>query len=84
MKIIRIDFNHPVVKNARLPAFMRFMRWQFKSRLFRRVYIKVRVGNSKYYVRNCEKGLTQNIYAGLSEFSEMGFLLHFLRVLGKI
>jgi len=79
MKIVRIDFNHPLVKNARLPAIMRFIRWQIKSRLFRRVYIKAWIGNSKYYVRSGEKGLTQNIYAGLSEFSEMGFLLHFLQ-----
>lgn len=79
MKIIPIDFDQPLVRNARLPATMRFIRWQIESRLYRRVFIKNWVGNSKYFVRLGEKGLTQNIYVGLSEFSEMGFLLHFLK-----
>ena len=34
---------------------------------------------SKFYVKNGEKGLTQNIYVGLHEYEDMSFLLHALR-----
>jgi FkbM family methyltransferase len=37
------------------------------------------VNRSKFFVKTGETGLTGNIYTGLHELPEMGFLLHFLR-----
>jgi FkbM family methyltransferase len=55
------------------------MVWQIKSHLIRKDYIFHWVNNSKLYVRKGETGLTGNIYAGLHEFKDMLFTLHFLR-----
>jgi FkbM family methyltransferase len=37
------------------------------------------VGGSRFLIRTGETGLTGNIYTGLHEFSDMGYLLHVLR-----
>ena len=37
------------------------------------------INGAKMIVRNGETGFTQNIYCGLQDFSEMGYLLHVLR-----
>jgi FkbM family methyltransferase len=37
------------------------------------------VDGTKFFVRAGETGLTQNIYTGLQDFEDMGFLLHFIR-----
>ena len=79
MKILPIDFSHPLVADAELQAIFRFVKWQIKSRIFRRDFIHRWVAESKFYVKNGETGLTQNIYVGLHEFSDMCFLLHLLR-----
>lgn len=78
-KILPIDFNHPLVAANKLRAIFRFINWQLKSRLFPQDFIHWWVAGSKFYVKKGETGLTQNIYAGLHEFSDMCFLLHLLR-----
>lgn len=78
LKIVPIDFNHPLIE-SKFKAIFRFLKWQLKSRLSRREHIHFWIENSKFYVRNGETGLTQNIYVGLHEFHEMGFLLHLLK-----
>jgi len=79
MKILPIDFSHPLVADAKLQAILRFVKWQIKSRIFPRDFIHSWVAGSKFYVKNGETGLTQNIYVGLHEFADMCFLLHLLR-----
>ena len=79
MKILPIDLSHPLVAGAKLQAIFRFVKWQLKSRIFSRDFIHRWVAESKFYVRNGETGLTQNIYVGLHEFADMCFLLHLLR-----
>jgi FkbM family methyltransferase len=79
MKIFHIDFNHELVRTNRLKAFTRFVLWQGKSRVFRRDFVHNWIGGSKFYVKNGETGLTQNIYVGLAEFEDMIFLLHCLQ-----
>jgi FkbM family methyltransferase len=37
------------------------------------------VNGAKFFVRTGETGLTQNIYTGLNDFEDMGFMLHFIR-----
>lgn len=79
MRIFSVDLNHPIVSNHRILALKRLILWQVRSRIFRRDHIYAWVEKSKFYVKNGETGLTQNIYVGLQEFNEMGFMLHFLR-----
>ena len=79
MKILPINFSHPLVADKKLLALFRFIKWQAKSRIFRRDFTHCWVAGSKFYVKNGETGLTQNIYVGLHEFSDMCFLLHLLR-----
>jgi FkbM family methyltransferase len=79
MKIFHIDYNHELVKTNRVKTFLRFLLWQGKSRVFRRDFIHNWIEDSKFYVKNGETGLTQNIYVGLAEFEDMSFLLHCLQ-----
>lgn len=79
MKMFNIDFSHELVKNRRLNAFSRFVLWQVKSRMFRRDFVYKWIEDSKFYVKNGETGLTQNIYVGLAEFEDMMLVLHSLR-----
>jgi len=37
------------------------------------------INGSRFLVKNGEPGLTGNIYTGVHEFSEMGYLPHILR-----
>jgi FkbM family methyltransferase len=61
-----------------MQAVARFLIWQIKSRIFRKEFIHNWIGNSKFYVKNGETGLTQNIYVGLAEYKDMCFLIHLL------
>ena len=79
LKILPIDFNHPLVTRAKLKTFIRFVKWQIKSRIFHSNLVHSWVADSKFYVKKGETGLTQNIYVGLHEFNDMCFLLHLLR-----
>lgn len=79
MKMFHIDFNHELVRSKRLNAFLRFILWQVKSRIFRRDFVHKWIEDSRFFVRNGETGLTQNIYVGLAEFEDMMFLLHCLQ-----
>ena len=58
---------------------MRFAKWQIGSRLVPGAVVYDWINGSRFLVRTGETGLTGNIYTGLHEFSDMGFLLHFLR-----
>ena len=79
MKMFNIDFNHELIKSAKTKALLRFVLWQVKSRILRKDLVYKWIDESKFYVRNGETGLTQNIYVGLAEFQDMSFLLHLLR-----
>ena len=79
MKILPIDLSHPLVRDKKLEAISRFVKWQIKSRIFKREFIYDWISGSRFYVRNGETGLTQNIYVGLHEFNDMCFLLHSLK-----
>ncbi len=71
--------SHPLTKNRKISAIFRYFKWQFQSRLDKGVHIVSFVENTKLAAQNGMKGATGNIYTGLHEFNDMGFLLHFLR-----
>ncbi len=71
--------NHPVNKNRKAAALFEWVSWQCASRLVGGPFVVSYVNDSKLLVSRGMRGATGNIYAGLHEFSEMSFLLHFLR-----
>lgn len=71
--------NHPLNRKQKLRSIIRFIKWQIGSRLVSGSIVHDWINGSKFLVKTGDKGLTGNIYTGLHEFSDMGFLLHFLR-----
>jgi FkbM family methyltransferase len=70
--------THPLTRRNRLAGWGRFLRWQIKSRLRDEVIFDW-VAGTRLAVRRGMTGATGNIYAGLHEFNDMAFTLHFLR-----
>jgi FkbM family methyltransferase len=61
-------------------AIRDYLGWQLGSRLVSGPVAVPFVNDALLMVRPGMHGATQNIYCGLADFSEMGFLLHLLRV----
>src|SRR5262245_18214846 len=70
--------THPLTKRRRLSATARFLRWQITSRLRDEVIVDW-IGGTRLVATRGMTGVTGNIYAGLHEFADMAFVLHFLR-----
>lgn len=71
--------NHPLAKKHLLTAYLRFLSWQLKSRLTKELKPYLFLHGVYFYAKKGLTGITGNIYTGLHEFNDMGFLLHFLR-----
>lgn len=76
---IKFIADHPLNREHKLSSIIRFAKWQVGSRLVPGAIVCDWVNGSKFFAKTGETGLTGNIYAGLHEFPDMGFLLHFLR-----
>src|SRR5262245_33485687 len=74
----RLILSHPLVRGARAKALVRIASWQLRSRLQREVVVPW-IADKKLVVRRGMTGATGNVYVGLHEFTDMMFLLHFLR-----
>ncbi len=70
--------THPLTRHRRLSAAARVLRWQIESSIRSEVIIDW-IGGTKMAARRGMTGVTGNIYAGLHEFADMAFVLHFLR-----
>ena len=79
LNLLKFVASHPLNVNNKIDALLRFVRWQFNSLLNPYPVIYPFTENSKLIVWKGLTGATQNIYCGLHEFYDMGFLLHFLR-----
>jgi len=75
---VRFIASHPLNRGDEFQSLVRFAKWQIGSRLVGAV-VHDWVGGSRFLVRTGETGLTGNIYTGLHEFVDMGYLLHVLR-----
>ena len=75
---LRFIADHPLNRGHRVQAFLRYGRWQIGSRLVPGPVLFEWVGGTRVIVRPGEKGMTQNIYCGLHEFQDMGYLLHII------
>lgn len=58
---------------------MHFFKWQLSQTFFPREQVVPFIGTTRLVAKKGLTGITANIYAGLEDFSEMGFLLHFLQ-----
>jgi len=83
MNVIKRTFGfihqHPLGKKHLVKAYSRFIYWQIKSRLNPNLHEVPFLENVKFLAKRGLTGVTGNIYTGLHEFNDMGFLLHFLR-----
>lgn len=79
LQTIRFIANHPINCDQKLASIFRYACWQIGSRLIHGKVIYEWVNGCRFIVGRSETGLTGNIYTGLHEFSDMGFLLHVLR-----
>lgn len=79
LNTIKFIANHPLNRQQKISSIARFIKWQIGSRLVPGAVVFDWINGSKFLVKTGETGLTGNIYTGLHEFSDMGFLLHFLR-----
>lgn len=78
-KVLKFVTHHPLNRDHKLRSVVRFAKWQVGSRLVPGAVVYDWVNGSRFLVRKGESGLTGNIYTGLYEFQDMGFLLHVLR-----
>ncbi|HEY2582756.1 MAG TPA: FkbM family methyltransferase [Mucilaginibacter sp.] len=79
-RTIGFIFTHPIGKKHPIKSLYRFILWQLQCNLSPDKFIvKDYIHGIKFYARKGLTGITGNIYSGLHEFNDMGFLLHFLR-----
>jgi len=78
-EILRFIDKHPLAGKHRVKAYSKFFSWQFSQAIFPHETTVPFVGNTKLNVKKGLSGATGNIYTGLHEFTDMAFLLHFLR-----
>mgnify|MGYP006429143833 CR=1 FL=1 len=79
LKILHRIVEHPLNQHDKWGAALRFFKWQLSSRLTSYPIIHAFTSNSKLIIGNGMTGATGNLYCGLHEFSDMAFVLHFLR-----
>src|ERR1700681_3691909 len=79
LNVVKFLVSHPLNKYAKLSAIARIVKWQIGARLVPGDVVFEWINGSRFLVRKGETGLTGNIYAGLHEFPDMGYLLHVLR-----
>jgi len=72
-------FNHPLTRTLRIAAYIRWLRWQLGSRISLGGSVVEFVGGTRLLAKPAMTGATGNIYCGLHECHDMGFVLHFLR-----
>lgn len=70
--------QHPLTHDRQIAAWGRLAWWQVRSRLKREIIVPW-VGGLSLAAHRGMSGATGNIYAGLHEYCDMFFLLHFLR-----
>lgn len=77
-RTIQFILSHPIASKSKGKALSRYLWWQIRSRLQTQVTVAW-IGGTKLVAQHGVTGATGNIYCGLHEFPEMGFLLHLLR-----
>jgi FkbM family methyltransferase len=71
--------NHPLNSKNKFRAILRFIKWQIRLRTSTDALVYSFTEKSKLIVERGMTGATGNLYCGLHEYTDMFFLLHFLR-----
>lgn len=71
--------NHPLNSKNKFRAILRFIKWQIRLRTATNPLVYSFTEKSKLIVERGMTGATGNLYCGLHEYTDMFFLLHFLR-----
>lgn len=71
--------QHPLTKHKRAQAISRFFKWQVVKRLMPYPVVYPFINDIKLLLVHGQTSATSQYYMGLSEFEEMGFVLHFLQ-----
>jgi FkbM family methyltransferase len=77
-QIFKYWLDHPLARKRLGKTILNFIWWQIASRMRSSIDVKF-ASHSKLRVRRGMTGATGNIYCGLHEFNDMGFLLHAMR-----
>jgi FkbM family methyltransferase len=72
-------WTHELSRRTRFQALSRYLRWQFAVRVIRCPIVVPFVDDAVLVVERSMTGATKNVYCGLHEFNDMGFVLHVLR-----
>ncbi|MEQ1796540.1 MAG: FkbM family methyltransferase [Lacibacter sp.] len=78
-QIFQFINKHPLAGKHKVKAYCRFFWWQFSQLFFPHETVVPFIGKTKLAAKKGLHGITGNIYTGLEDFNDMGFLLHFLR-----
>ncbi|QNA83253.1 FkbM family methyltransferase [Sphingomonas sp. So64.6b] len=78
--LVGYALDHPLGRRAPIRTLSRIARWQIESRLKPGIHDKSWIEGARLLIERGMTGATGNLYFGLHEFADMGFLLHFLRV----
>lgn len=79
-KIIKFIISHPLNKKNPIKAIIKFINWQIYSKFFNKRKEFKWIESSKLVAYKSESACTGNLYTGMCEFNEMGFLIHFLKI----
>jgi FkbM family methyltransferase len=79
IRFLKKMLSHPLSSKRKRYSLTRWIRWHLGSRLAPGSIVVDFVNDSKLIVKPGMRGATENIYMGLSDFKDMGFLLHVLR-----
>ena len=71
--------NHPLNRKNKLGSLLCFIKWQFKSRLYKSEHIYNWVDKANFIINRGEHAMTGNLYCGLLEYEDMAFVLHSLK-----
>ena len=70
---------HPLNRDNKINALFRFLKWQVGIRLVPGDVVYEWINGARFVVAKGEMTLTGNVYCGMTEFTEMCFLIHVLR-----
>ena len=79
LQTFKFIFSHPLSRNQRGAAYKRWLRWQIGSRISLGGNVVAFIGGTRLLAQPGMTGATGNVYCGLHECHDMGFVLHFLR-----
>ena len=79
LSLLKFITTHPLNRKNKIKAVSRFAKWQINTRLNPYPVVYSYTDRTKLIIQRSMTGATGNLYCGLQEFNDMGFLLHFLR-----